>query len=349
MLNKINMNKKNKNSTTTTATTTTNTGNSNSNNSTCRCDGNYYLDYTYEDMMKRPQEIINEMETLHLLNICLCVDDKSGSGNSTIGTLNTRANSINSSITLSETSIGSTSTTAVVTNTIGDTIISICEPSVVSNNIIGNEHGGIVYGGSRRGGIFNTKSCRSSDLLMAASGGIDSVLPSTGVIVDGAINDTTSSLTNSSRMNSDIVIGGIGVDVKSVIGNNSTIVGTYPGKSNAVSVTHEQRTSIDNSIGVIQNIDKIVPTPFRIIDVCHGMNNFTRSTTLLQNDISFTERLESAAPHTYLYKKICESTPIIAASILTQYLDVTEMNCSFMEPTMNQVSSFYIKHEKKPK
>jgi hypothetical protein len=38
----------------------------------CRCDGNYYLEYSYNEMTENALDIINQIETQHLLNICWC-------------------------------------------------------------------------------------------------------------------------------------------------------------------------------------------------------------------------------------------------------------------------------------
>lgn len=203
---------------------------------TCRCDGNYYLDYDYEEMSSQPSDIINKIETMHLLSICLCTDEMKSSN---------------------------IATDASITN----------EPSIRDTCDVTE---------------INTRNA-------------------TNILADN-------------------------INTKPFVADNAY-------NNNNVNIDSANDTDTNKS-----------DTPFTVFDINNSNNEheiFLSKTTLIQNNFTFNEVLNNAAPHTSLYNKICTSTPIIAASILIEHFNVLEMNCSFMEPTINNIQSFYIKHNNK--
>lgn len=73
------------------------------------------------------------------------------------------------------------------------------------------------------------------------------------------------------------------------------------------------------------------------------------NTVKLNTDFSINRLLSKAHSETWLYRKICTSTPLIASRILTENLKVTDIQCVYMEPSVNDVTSFYIKSNAKKK
>lgn len=76
-------------------------------------------------------------------------------------------------------------------------------------------------------------------------------------------------------------------------------------------------------------------------------NSFLKETVQLNNSFSHKPLLSKAVPGTRKYEQIINSTPVLAAKMLTQNLKVINFQCVFMEPNVNNMTSFCIKTNSK--
>lgn len=74
-----------------------------------------------------------------------------------------------------------------------------------------------------------------------------------------------------------------------------------------------------------------------------SINERNSKTIILDRDFTKNTLLEKAKPDTWLYKKILESTPVKASTILTSYLDVLSVHCIHITANNNTEGSFYLK------
>lgn len=71
--------------------------------------------------------------------------------------------------------------------------------------------------------------------------------------------------------------------------------------------------------------------------------NDCETITLDRRDFSLEKMFAKAVPGTWLYKKICYSTPIMASKILTENLKVKSVTCAYLDPSINDMTTFSIK------
>lgn len=71
--------------------------------------------------------------------------------------------------------------------------------------------------------------------------------------------------------------------------------------------------------------------------------NIDTDTTKLLQKFNNSSLFQKAVPNTWLYNKICTSTPLLASKILTQNLKVVSVTCAYMEPAVNEIQTFCMK------
>lgn len=64
---------------------------------------------------------------------------------------------------------------------------------------------------------------------------------------------------------------------------------------------------------------------------------------VLSRDFSTNNILEKALPNTWMYRQILHSTPMLASSVLTQYLKIKSVSAVYIAPDDIVASSFYLK------
>lgn len=89
------------------------------------------------------------------------------------------------------------------------------------------------------------------------------------------------------------------------------------------------------------NMDKIKFEDFTFVS--HAESTSNTETCVLSRDFSRNVILENAKPGTWMYNKILYSTPMMASSILTKYLNVLSVNTVYMSPNNVVDFTFYSK------
>lgn len=103
----------------------------------------------------------------------------------------------------------------------------------------------------------------------------------------------------------------------------------------------EESNSDRLDVGNLDSIDQFTFEDFTFINT---VDSSTENMCVITRDFTENRNLAKANPGSWMYTRILKSTPLMASSILTKYIDdIVSMNVVFLSPNTSDSSMFFSK------